>query len=87
MIAPVVLEIIAFPVLYAVGFVIVKLMSLGRARILALSDRGYEKQMTWHQFFLRRSGIRVWTPEGVILVGACSTLLIGVAGFLLWSLT
>ena len=83
-IAQAVLEVVAYPVFYAVGFGVVKLFSLGRANILPLTDRGYEKGMRWHQFFVRRAGVRFWIPESVILVGGCFALLAGIAGYLLW---
>jgi len=84
-IAQVVLEVVAYPVFYAIGFIVVKILSLGRARILALTDRGYEKEMRWYQFFVRRSGVRFWTPESIILVGGLFTLFDSVGAYLLLS--
>jgi len=61
-IAEAVLEALAYPVFYAVGFVVVKALSLGRAKILPLTDHGYEKEMRWYQFFVRRAGVDFWIP-------------------------
>jgi hypothetical protein len=84
-IAHFVLEAVAYPVFYVVGFIVVKSLSLGRARILALTDRGYEKEMRWYQFFVRRSGVRFWTPESIILVGGLFALCAGVGVYLVLS--
>jgi hypothetical protein len=85
-IAQAVVEIVAYPVLYALGFPAVKILSLGRAKILPLSERGYEKEMRWYQFFVYRFGQRFWTPESVMLVGVLVVAALGFIAWLVWRL-
>lgn len=80
----VLLEAIAYPILYAVGFVVVKTCTLGRAHLLSLTDSAHEKEMRWYQFFVRRSGLRFWTPEAIMLVGGCFSLLLAATAYFLW---
>lgn len=82
--AHVLLEAIAYPILYAVGFVVVKTCTLGRAHLLSLTDSAHEKEMRWYQFFVRRSGLRFWTPEAIMLVGGCFSLLLTATAYFLW---
>jgi hypothetical protein len=83
-IAQVIVEVVAYPILYTIGFPAVKLVSLGRAKILPLSERGYEKEIRWHQFFVYRSGVRFWTPESVMLVGVLVVISLGSIVWLGW---
>jgi hypothetical protein len=85
-IAQVVVEVVAYPILYAVGAPVVKIASLGRAKILPLSERGYEKEMRWYQFFVYRFGQRFWTPESVVLVGILVLVALGFIAWFVWRL-
>ena len=83
-IAQVVMEVVAYPVLYVIGYLTLKTLSLGSARILPLTDHGYEKEMKWYQLFVCRSGLRFWSPESTIFVGALSGLILFAAVYLIW---
>jgi len=82
--AEAVVEVVAYPILYAVGFPAVKIASLGKAKIFPLSERGYEKEMRWYQFFVHRFGERFWTPESVMLIGILVLLALGFIAWLAW---
>lgn len=83
-IAQALLEIVACPIFYAIGFPVVKIISLGRARILPLFERGHEKEMRWYQFFVHRGGVRFWTPESVMLIGLAVCFALGFIAWLVW---
>ncbi|WP_148218139.1 hypothetical protein [Opitutus terrae] len=74
----------AYPLFYAIGFAAVKIVTLGRAKILPLTEDGYEKEMRWYQFFVYRFGVRFWTPESVMLAGIVACGLLGYSAWFVW---
>lgn len=79
------LEFVFYGVTYWTGFVILKLITLGRARLAPFSTSGDESRRRWidWSFFLETSGGRKLKMESVCLVGMLFWILVGVLVFLI----
>ena len=61
-------KLIGFPILYCIGFAIVKGLSLGRARILPFSEFGKDGGVICSELRVYRQGSMFWSAESMVLM-------------------
>ncbi len=72
-----------YPVLYWLGFVVLKTATLGKANVSCFSELGQEEDLAWNQMRVRWQGHSFWLPESSILIGGV-TVLVGISVYALW---
>ena len=78
--ADIFIRIVAYPILYWIGYGVTKGLSLGRANILPFSDLDHQEDAAWWEFRVRRYGYRYWLPQSMVLFGGLAALL-AVSGY------
>ena len=82
--AHVFIRVAVYPVLYWLGFFVVKAFSRGAACVLPFSELGESDDLVWYALRVYRDGFKYWPPESAILVGG-SVVLAAVSAYCVWS--
>jgi hypothetical protein len=74
----VVMRFAVYPVLYWIGFAVVKILTAGKAIIMpySYSESGVEEGDAWWEFRMRRWGYTEWRPESMTIIGGFTVLLL-----------